>query len=187
MLKQIFTAMLAVLVLGTAGLAGAPSDDEPSKIFPYKYQMKDLKNGLRVIVIPTDYPNIVSLQIPVMTGSRNEIEPGKTGFAHFFEHVMFRGTEKFPAEKYGELLKNAGADQNAYTSDDLTNYHITFSKEDLETVLMLEADRFQNLKYSEEDFKTEARAVLGEYNKNFANPIRRIFEKISNDQHTLLS
>ena len=177
MLKQIFTAMLAVLVLGTAGLAGAPSDDEPSKIFPYKYQMKDLKNGLRVIVIPTDYPNIVSLQIPVMTGSRNEIEPGKTGFAHFFEHVMFRGTEKFPAEKYGELLKNAGADQNAYTSDDLTNYHITFSKEDLETVLMLEADRFQNLKYSEEDFKTEARAVLGEYNKNFANPIRRIFEK----------
>ena len=153
------------------------SDDIPeSKIFPYKYHMKDLKNGLRVIIIPTDYPNIVSLQIPVQTGSRNEVEPGKSGFAHFFEHMMFRGTEKYPSDKYNEILKNAGADQNAYTSDDLTNYHITFSKEDLETVLMLEADRFQNLKYSVEDFKTESRAVLGEYNKNYANPLRKLFE-----------
>ncbi len=161
--------------------------EEEGKIFPYKYEMKDLKNGLRVIVIPTDYPNIVSLQIPVMTGSRNEIEPGKSGFAHFFEHMMFRGTEKYPNEKYGAILKNAGADQNAWTSDDMTNYHITFSKEDLETVLMLEADRFQNLKYSVEDFKTESRAVLGEYNKNYSNPIRKLIEEQRNlafEQHT---
>ncbi len=154
----------------------ANDDAKDSKIFPYKYHIKDLKNGLRVIVVPTDYPNIVSLQIPVQTGSRNEVEPGKSGFAHFFEHMMFRGTEKFPNEKYTEILKNAGADQNAYTSDDVTNYHITFSKEDLETVLMLEADRFQNLKYSVEDFKTESKAVLGEYNKNSANPIQKLIE-----------
>jgi zinc protease len=154
----------------------ANDDANDSKIFPYKYHIKDLKNGLRVIVVPTDYPNIVSLQIPVQTGSRNEIEAGKSGFAHFFEHMMFRGTEKFPNEKYGEILKNAGADQNAYTSDDVTNYHITFSKEDIETVLMLEADRFQNLKYSVEDFKTEAKAVLGEYNKNSTNPVNKLIE-----------
>lgn len=149
---------------------------EDSNIFPYKYEIKDLDNGLRVIVIPTDYPNLVSLQIPVMTGSRNEVEPGKSGFAHFFEHMMFRGTENYSADEYGDILKNIGADQNAYTSDDLTNYHINFSKEDLETVLMLEADRFKNLKYSVEDFKTESRAVLGEYNKNYANPIRKLLE-----------
>ncbi len=166
--------LVALLALLTGAVLAQPAGD--AKIFPYEYEMRDLPNGLRVIVIPTDYPNIVALQIPVMTGSRNEIEPGKTGFAHFFEHVMFRGTKNFPAEKYGAILKNAGADQNAWTSDDMTNYHITFSKEDLETVLMLEADRFQNLSYSEEDFKTEARAVLGEYNKNFANPIRRLLE-----------
>ncbi len=157
-------------------MAGTNDDIPDSKIFPYKYYMKDLENGLRVIVIPTDYPNIVSLQIPVQVGSRNEVEPGKSGFAHFFEHMMFRGTEKYPAEKYNEILKNAGADQNAYTSDDYTNYHTTFSKEDLETILMLEADRFQNLKYSLEDFKTESRAVLGEYNKNSANPLNKLFE-----------
>ncbi|MFQ5707484.1 MAG: M16 family metallopeptidase [bacterium] len=154
----------------------ANEDIPDSKIFPYKYEVKDLPNGLRVVVIPTDYPNIVSLQIPVQTGSRNEVEPGKSGFAHFFEHMMFKGTEKYPTEKYNEILKNAGADQNAFTSDDFTNYHTTFSKEDLEEILMLEADRFQNLKYSVEDFKTESRAVLGEYNKNSANPVRKIFE-----------
>ncbi len=175
MMKTVRKIRLIALLALLTGAALAQSAGD-AKIFPYEYEMRDLPNGLRVIVIPTDYPNIVALQIPVMTGSRNEVEPGKTGFAHFFEHVMFRGTKNFPAEKYGAILKNAGADQNAWTSDDMTNYHITFSKEDLETVLMLEADRFQNLSYSEEDFKTEARAVLGEYNKNFANPIRRLLE-----------
>ncbi len=162
----------------------AGDKQEANKIYPYKYHMKDLDNGLRVIVIPTDYPNIVALQIPVMVGSRNEVEPGHTGFAHFFEHMMFRGTEKYPNEVYGEILKNAGADQNAWTSDDMTNYHITFSKEDLEKVLELEADRFMNLKYSVEDFKTEARAVLGEYNKNYANPVRKLFEVQRNNAFT---
>ncbi len=145
-------------------------------IFPYPYEVRDFNNGLRVVVIPTDYPNIVSLQITVRTGSRNEVEPGKSGFAHFFEHMMFRGTEKYPSEVYNAILKDAGANQNAYTTDDFTNYYITFSKEDLETALKLEADRFRNLKYSEEDFKTESRAVLGEYNKNASNPLRKIFE-----------
>jgi zinc protease len=165
----------------------AGNSSSGAKIYPYKYHINDLQNGLRVIVIPTSYPNIVSLQIPVQTGSRNEVEPGKSGFAHFFEHMMFRGTEKFPADKYTELLKNAGADQNAYTSDDYTNYHITFSKDDLETILMLEADRFQNLQYSVEDFKTEAKAVLGEYNKNSASPIQKLYEMQRNsafEKHT---
>jgi zinc protease len=112
----------------------------------------------------------------VQTGSRNEVEPGKSGFAHFFEHMMFRGTEKYPADAYQALLTQAGARQNAYTTNDFTNYHTTFAKEDLEKMLEIEADRFRNLKYSVEDFKTEARAVLGEYNKNSASPIQKIFE-----------
>ena len=62
------------------------------KIFPYPYVQEDLPNGLRLITIPTDYPNIVSLYIVVGAGSRNEVESGKTGFAHLFEHLMFRGT-----------------------------------------------------------------------------------------------
>lgn len=147
-----------------------------NKIFPYKYSIDDLPNGLRLITVPTDYPNLVSLYIVVQTGSRNEVESGKSGFAHLFEHLMFRGTEKYSAEAYNEIFKNAGADTNAYTSDDRTVYHATFSKEDLDQIMMVEADRFQNLKVPEELFKTETRAVLGEYNKNATNPINKLFE-----------
>jgi zinc protease len=170
-------AALLIACASQAPLPTAPAaDGAADRIFPHPYHVRNLPNGLRVIVVPTDWPDIVSLQIPVQTGSRNEVEPGKSGFAHFFEHMMFRGTERFPADEYGRLLKNAGADQNAYTSDDLTNYHITFTKADLEMIIELEADRFQNLSYSEEVFRTEALAVKGEYLKNYANPVLKILE-----------
>jgi len=108
-----------------------------------------------VVVIPTpQFPNIISLQIPVCVGSRNEVEEGKSGFAHFFEHCMFRGSENISSAEYTDIVTRAGADQNAYTSDDYTNYHSTFNKEDLETFIKIEGDRFLYLKYSEEDFKT---------------------------------
>lgn len=145
-------------------------------VIPYRATETTLANGLRVIVVPTGFPNLVSLQIPVQTGSRNEVEPGKSGFAHFFEHMMFRGTERYPAHRYQEIVTRAGARQNAYTTDDYTNYHMTFAREDLETILEIEADRFMHLSYSEEDFKTEARAVLGEYNKNSADPFNKLIE-----------
>ncbi|MCI0489113.1 MAG: insulinase family protein [Blastocatellia bacterium] len=167
------TAIVLVLAL-VAPLSARGGD----KIFPYNYFIDDLPNGLRLISVPTDYPDIVAFYIVVQTGSRNEIEPGKSGFAHLFEHLMFRGTEKFSPDKYGEILKNAGADSNAYTTDDRTVYHTVFSKEDLEQIMMLEADRFQYLKVAEDLFKTETRAVLGEYNKNASNPTRQLFETL---------
>jgi zinc protease len=155
-----------------------------SKIFDMPYLMRDLDNGLRVIVVETDYPDIVSLHIPVQTGSRNEVERGKSGFAHFFEHMMFRGTEAYPADVYADILKKAGADQSGYTTDDYTNYHITFTQDDLEKVIELEADRFQNLKYTEEQFRTEALAVKGEYLKNFSDPVQKLYERLSDLMYT---
>jgi zinc protease len=163
--------LIAGLILGAASLLfGA------GKIFPYPYVQEDLPNGLRLITIPTDYPNIVSIFIVVGTGSRNEIEPGKSGFAHLFEHLMFRGTPEFPPEKYNATLTDAGAASNAFTTDDFTAYHTTFSKEDLPRILSMEADRFQHLSYEQAVFKTETRAVLGEYNKNSANPLSKLYE-----------
>src|SRR5215210_1559488 len=75
-----------------------------TNILPFKASEKTLANGLKVIVVPTGFPNIVSIQIPVQTGSRNEVEPGKSGFAHFFEHMMFRGTERYPTARYHALV-----------------------------------------------------------------------------------
>lgn len=146
------------------------------KVYPFPVHQRDLPNGLRVFVIETGFPDIVSLQIPVSVGSRNEVEPNKSGFAHFFEHMMFRGTRNIPAAEYQRTLKAMGADSNAYTSDDRTNYHLTFMKEDLETAIRIEADRFQHLEYAEPEFRTEALAVLGEYNKNSANPVSKLIE-----------
>ncbi len=146
------------------------------RVFPYPYQVDDLPNGLRVVTVPTDYPNLVSLYTVVGAGSRNEIEDKKSGYAHFFEHLMFRGSENYPAGRFDEIMKKAGASSNAYTSDDRTVYHETFAKEDLDEIMRLEADRFQHLKFPEEKFKTEAGAVLGEYNKNSASPGFKMYE-----------
>lgn len=171
---------LAALACAMPAAMAATAND----LLPFKATEKTLPNGLKIIVVPTGFPNIVSVQIPVQTGSRNEVEPGKSGFAHFFEHVMFRGTKQYPPEKYQQIITRAGARQNAYTSDDLTNYHTTFAKEDLETVLQVEADRFQHLSYAEDVFKTESRAVLGEYNKNSANPVSKLFEAMRDSAYS---
>jgi len=158
--------------------AMALAQQKPRKLFPYNYSMDDLPNGLGLITVPTDYPNLVALYIVVQTGSRNEIEAGKSGFAHFFEHMMFRGSEHYTSEQRDAILKRAGAESNAYTSDDRTVYHEAFSKDDLEEVMKLEADRFMRLKYEMPGFRTEALAVKGEYDKNSANPISKLFERL---------
>jgi zinc protease len=158
-----------------------------NKFFPYQYSLDTLTNGLRVVTVPTEHKNLVALYIVVRVGSRNEVEAGKSGFAHFFEHMMFRGSENYTPEQRDAILKKAGAESNAYTSDDRTVYHELFAKEDLPEVLKLEADRFQRLKYAEGAYKTEALAVLGEYNKNSANPLNKLEEVLRDrafTQHT---
>ncbi len=182
-----FSRMLASAALCAAlalPVMAQNNSSDSGNVLPFKATEKTLANGLKVIVVPTGFPNLVSLQIPVQTGSRNEVEAGKSGFAHFFEHMMFRGTKQYPPDVYGNIITKAGARQNAYTSDDLTNYHVTFAKDDLEKILEIEADRFKNLSYSEEAFKTEARAVLGEYNKNSQSPIRKMLEVQRNAAYT---
>lgn len=157
-------------------MQGVFAQNATNRFFPYPYNVDFLTNGLRIVTVPTDHKNLVALYIVVRVGSRNEVEPGKSGFAHFFEHMMFRGSENFTSDQRDAILKKAGAESNAYTSDDRTVYHELFAKEDLEEIMKLEADRFQRLKYTLPDYKTEALAVLGEYNKNSANPINKLWE-----------
>lgn len=165
-------------LLGCCCLAAALAAQPPQKVFPYPYTRNDLPNGLHLITVPDDFPNIVSVYIVVQAGSRNEVEPGHTGFAHLFEHLMFKGTEKYPAAKYNDTLSRMGAISNAFTTEDYTCYYTTFSKEDVGTVLAMEADRFQHLKFTEAEFKTETLAVLGEYNKNSSSPFNKLEEVI---------
>lgn len=165
----------------------ALSMNAQEKIFPYEVHRHVLHNGLTTIIIPMESPGLVSYYSVVRTGSRDEWEPGKSGFAHFFEHMMFRGTENFPGPVYDSLVTSIGADANAYTTNDRTVYHLNFASEDLEMVMNLESDRFQFLNYSKEDFQTEAGAVYGEYRKSITSPWSVGFEKMYDmafDKHT---
>jgi len=165
--------IIASLILCLPLLALA---QQTRKAFAYDYTIDNLPNDLRLITIPTDYPNLVALYIVVQTGSRNEIEKGKSGYAHLFEHLMFRGSERYTGQQRDAILKKAGADANAYTTDDRTVYHEVFSKDDLDKILEIEADRFQHLKYPADAYKTETKAVLGEFNKNSADPEEKAYE-----------
>ena len=181
-LVSLLLCVPALAAAQTRARAGQKRQPAPAaqqrKIFPYQYTVDDLPNGLRLVTVPTDFPNLVALYIVVQTGSRNEVEPGKSGYAHFFEHLMFRGSKNFTAEQRDEILKRAGASSNANTSDDRTIYHEVFDKADLDKVMEMEADRFKHLQYTVEQYKTEAGAVRGEYDKNSANPGSKLFEKL---------
>ncbi|HEY8519232.1 MAG TPA: pitrilysin family protein [Gammaproteobacteria bacterium] len=169
---------LAGAALGLAAL-GAGAETTVNGIIPYPRHVQRLDNGLEVIVMPMPSNGLVAYWSIVRTGSRDEYEPGRTGFAHFFEHMMFRGTERYPTDVYQRILTEIGADANAFTTDDLTAYHISMTSEDLEQVIELESDRFMNLSYSEPDFQTEAGAVYGEYRKNRTNPFFVLYEAMA--------
>jgi zinc protease len=177
--KFVMLTLTAFIALGALSQA--------SKILPFPIQQKKLSNGLNVVTVPFNSPGLASLYIVVRAGSRNEVEEGKTGFAHFFEHMMFRGTPTYSPDAYNEVLKAVGASANANTSLDRTLYHMTGNALMLEKMFEVEGDRFQHLKYSEHDFKTEAGAVKGEYTKNSASPFSQLSEKIAStafDKHT---
>ncbi len=182
-------AALLCLALG-AGAGAAPAaaqDDGAGDIFPFPVHQSVLDNGLQVVVVPYDSPGVVAYYTVVRTGSRQEVEPGHSGFAHFFEHMMFRGTETYPQQAYNDALKAMGADSNAFTTDDWTNYYVVGPASELETIMELESDRFLNLEYTEPEFRTEALAVLGEYNKNASNPFFFMHERLREEafeEHT---
>lgn len=161
-----------------------PCAGADAPVFPYKIESTTLDNGLTILSIPYDSPGIIAYYTVVRTGSRNEVEEGLTGFAHFFEHMMFRGTPKYPADAYNAVLKSLGADSNAFTSDDLTCYHMTVPAAALAKAVEIEADRFQNLKYDEPAFQKEARAVLGEYNKSASSPLLILNETMQEKAYT---
>ena len=167
------------LVIGV--MACQPPEDksgEAKGILPYPIVEKKLENGANVVTVPYPSDGIAAFYIIMRVGSMEEVEEGKTGFAHFFEHMMFRGTENISKEEYNEILKSIGAAANANTWLDRTVYHMTGNADMLEKMFEIEADRFMNLQYSIEDFKAEAGAVKGEYTKNSASPYSQINEKI---------
>jgi zinc protease len=166
---------LLLLLLAPALPAMAQPSGEP---FPYPLKVDRLPNGLTVVRVPFRSPGLVAYFTVVRVGSRNEVEPGKTGFAHFFEHMMFKGTKKHPEGERDRIVASYGFDDNAFTTDDFTAYHSYGPTSGLDALIEVEADRFRNLEYAEPSFRTEALAVLGEYHKNESRPELKMEEQL---------
>ena len=171
--------LLPLLLLLLAPAVPAAAQSGPSAAFPYTLNTEKLPNGLTVVRVPYPSQGIISYVTLVRVGSRNEVEPGKTGFAHFFEHMMFKGTKNNPEGTRERVMGNFGFDDNAFTANDVTVYYSYGPSAGLPQLIELEADRFRNLEYAEPGFQTEALAVLGEYHKNAAAPYLKMEEELN--------
>lgn len=115
------------------------------------------------MVIPMKNARYISFATMVMTGSRDETDPGYTGYAHLLEHMMFRGSEQYSTDDRVRIMYRYGGDSNAYTGMDYTCYTVRCDPEGWKDILHMEADRLIRLTVKEEDFKAETGAVIGEF------------------------
>jgi zinc protease len=137
-----------------------------------------LDNGLQVVVIPDHRTPVVTQMIWYKVGSADET-PGKSGLAHFLEHLMFKGTAKHPAGEFSQTVLRVGGNENAFTSVDYTGYFQRVPREQLPSMMEFEADRMTGLILKDENVLPERDVVLEEYNMRVANnPDARLTEQI---------
>lgn len=131
-----------------------------------KYDTFTLDNGLKVIVHKDNATPLACVNILYDVGARDEDE-NKTGFAHLFEHLMFGGSVNIPS--YDEPLQRVGGENNAFTTNDITNYYLTLPSENLETAMWLESDRMLSLAFSEKSLEVQRSVVIEEFKQRYLN------------------
>lgn len=130
------------------------------------YEKYELRNGLKVIVHQDESTPIVAVNLAFDVGARDE-DPTMTGLAHFFEHLMFSGSKNAP--DYDIQVQNAGGQNNAFTTNDYTNYYITLPKTNLELALWLESDRMFQLNLTSKSLETQRQVVIEEFKQRYLN------------------
>jgi zinc protease len=142
------------------------------------YHLTTLDNGLTVVLLEDHSTPIVHLQLWYHVGSKDE-RPGRTGFAHLFEHLMFKGSKNVEPEQHPSLISSVGGQSNAYTNEDVTVYWETVPAHYLPLILWLEADRMAALRIDESTFRTEREVVKEERRMRIENqPYGRLSELI---------
>ncbi|HEY7248289.1 MAG TPA: pitrilysin family protein [Xanthobacteraceae bacterium] len=137
-----------------------------------------LSNGLEVVVIPDHRVPVATHMVWYKVGSADET-PGKSGLAHFLEHLMFKGTAKNPAGRFSQVVSTIGGQENAFTAADYTGYFQRVPRDQLKTMMEFEADRMTGLVLTDEAVRTELKVVLEEQNMRVANnPGARLGEQM---------
>jgi predicted Zn-dependent peptidase len=182
-------ALLAATAFVTAGAAAAAAQPSPATApakakpapaamsadpaqalerFAVTIQRRSLPNGLRVVLVPEPSSPTVAVAVTYGVGSRHE-QPGKSGFAHLFEHMMFEGSEHVKKGEHFELITERGGSLNGTTDADRTNYYEVLPAGELELALWLEADRMRALNVSSENFENQRSVVKEEYRMRYQN------------------
>jgi zinc protease len=187
-------ASIAALMLGAAACATGPTPDAaaeasaafdahmaeqaspaPIAVPPLGFQERTLANGLRVFTARDASTSNVTVQVWYKVGSKDDPQD-RSGFAHLFEHLMFKATENFPDETFDRLTEDVGGNNNAFTADDVTAYHETVPANHLERLIFAEADRLGSLVVNESVFASERDVVKEEYRQGvLASPYGRLF------------
>ncbi len=147
-----------------------------------KFEKFTLANGLRVLVHEDKSTPMAVVNVLYDVGAKDE-DPAKTGFAHLFEHLMFGGSINIPV--YDEPLQTAGGENNAFTTNDLTNYYCQLPAENIETAFWLESDRMLSLAFSKKSLEVQRKVVCEEFKEHYINkPYGDVWHKLRNLVYT---
>ncbi len=185
----LFLACLSGLTGSGAAQTAAPTPSAKSEqaVRPpqLNIQRQTLADGLNVLLLEDHSAPIINLQVWYHVGSKDE-KPGRTGFAHLFEHLMFKGSAHVGPDEHSRIVEAAGGFDNAYTNDDVTVYWQTFPSNYLERVIWLEADRMGSLNVDDANFKSEREVVKEERRVGVENsPYGRVGEDLADAAFTI--
>ncbi len=151
------------------------------KVAPINFKERKLANGMRIVTYQDNSSPSVTIQVWYDVGSKND-PPKRNGFAHLFEHIMFKSTKNMKSEQMDRMTEDVGGWNNASTSDDVTNYYEVVPSNHLERLIWAEAERMSNLTIDEANFKSERAVVQEEFRQSvLANPYGQLFESIQKE------
>jgi zinc protease len=169
---KLFLALFALFIASRPVVYAADLESAKSAVSvpPLKFQHETLPNGLEVYSVEDHSSPTVAVQVWYHVGSKDDPDK-RSGFAHLFEHMMFKGNDHLTAETFENLTENIGGENNAYTAEDVTVYHDVVPSNYLNPILWAEAERMSSLALNETNFKSERDVVKEEYRQRvLANP-----------------
>lgn len=166
-------------------MATTTSGSDTVAVAPIEFTDRTLHNGMRVLLVEDHRVPSVAINVGYKVGGKDD-PPGRSGFAHLFEHLMFKGTSNTVPETMDRLTEDIGGYNNAFTGEDITNYYDVVPSNYLETLLWAEADRLASLTVSEEHFHTERDVVIGEYDQRvLAEPYGMLDELVNREAYAV--
>ena len=171
-------AWLLPALVNVAGAATLPRPLAPISLKPLALRQRRLANGLQVVSLPSQGGATVSVQVWYRVGGKDD-PPGRSGFAHLFEHLMFKRTRYMAPEMFDRLTEDVGGQNNAFTAEDMTAYQSEVPSNHLERLLWAEAERLAHLQVDQASFESERKVVIEELRERvLADPYGRLFNAL---------